>query len=105
MSLMDWFFPMQAQARQLRNLVAQKRARTRANYRQGTRVSDLQERIEELEGDLGYAVLVLGALLEFLETKGVMGRAELKKYLDEVDELDGVPDGRLDINVLRGRLG
>ena len=105
MSLFDFFFPVQAQAEHLRNLVAQGRASVRALRRRELGVTaELQSQIEALEDDLGYVALVLGSLLQVLDSKDVLSRDDVRTVILEVDELDGVADGKLDINVLRGRL-
>jgi hypothetical protein len=44
-------------------------------------------------------------MLELLEEKGVLTREELKTKIAVLDELDGVKDGKLDINILKGRHG
>ena len=37
-----------------------------------------------------------------LDEKGALTRQDVKDAMRELDEVDGVPDGRLDINVLKG---
>jgi len=99
MSLYDFFFPEQAQASHLRSIANSTRARNRRNIR---KTGDLDRRIGDLEKDLGYVSLVLGALLQQLDAKGTLSRDEVRATLSELDELDGVKDGRLDIDILRG---
>ena len=107
MSLFDFFFPEQAQATHLRTLAEQQRRNqllARSKSAQSARRSDeLEQRVSELEHDLGFVTLVLGSILETLENKGTVTREELKNQLDELDSIDGVSDGKLDINILRGR--
>ena len=102
MSLFDFFFPQQAQAQHLRTLTYQKQA----GDRRLSRVSgQLEGRMEQLEGDLGYLALVLGSVLESLDEKGVLTRDDVRSVIARLDSLDGVSDGTLDINILRGRHG
>ena len=104
MSLFDFFFPQQAQANYLRNIVAQKRARAKAESRGRAQTTDaLQAQIGSLENDLGYVALVLASVLQVLDAKGVVSRDDVRGVISELDELDGVADGKLDINILRGR--
>lgn len=99
MSLFDWFFPEQAQASHLRRLADQQRRGDRAR-RSSSKRSD--RRLDELEGDLGFVALLLGALLQQLDEKGVLTRADVRSTIEELDGIDGAKDGSLDINVLRG---
>ena len=59
------------------------------------------KRMEALEEDVGYLTLVLGALLAKANDKGVVSLDEIKATLGELDEIDGVKDGRLNVDVLR----
>ena len=65
------------------------------------RNADLNRRVEDLEMDLGYVALILGALLNKVEEKGVLSLTEVREAMAELDEIDGVKDGKLDINILR----
>ncbi len=99
MSLYDFFFPEQAQASHLRSMAeSQSRNRRTAARRQ----DDLGGRLESLEGEVGYLALVLGALLQKADEKGVLTRDEVREAVSELDEIDGVKDGRLDVDILRG---
>jgi len=60
-----------------------------------------EQRIESLEEDLGYLTLVLGSMLEKLDEQGTLARSEVRALMDELDDLDGVKDGRLDVTVLK----
>ena len=99
MSLFDFFFPEQAQASHLRSLANSQRYRRRKKAReQGA----TDRRLETLEGDVGYLALVLGALLQKADEKGVLERDEVRAAVMELDDIDGVKDGRLDVDILRG---
>ena len=102
MSLFDFFFPEQAQAAHLRSIASRQRLAARRSSRTNRSQAQLEARIDALEGDLGYVTLLLGSLLGQLDEKGVLTREELKTTIAALDELDGVADGRLDVNVLRG---
>ncbi len=99
MSLFDFFFPEQAQASYLRTLAKSEQQRSRAAAR---KKPALDRRMDELEGDVGYLALVLGALLQKVDEKGVITRDEVRDTVMELDGLDGVKDGRLDVDILRG---
>ncbi len=98
MSLYDFFFPEQAQATHLRRLADSQGRRSRAQPKS----SALGRRVDELEDDIGYLALVLGALLQQVDDKGVVTREDVRATLAELDELDGVKDGKLDVAILRG---
>ena len=100
MSLYDFFFPEQARAQHLRTLTQQGDA---SRWNLERRTGQLDDRIDSLESDLGYVTLVLGSLLESLDEKGVLTRDDVKSVVTKLDAIDGVSDGRLDINFLRGR--
>jgi len=99
MSLYNFFFPQQATADHLQQLARAQRQKSRQESRQ-SKFQD--ERIDEMEMDLGYVSLILGALLQKVDEKGVLSRAEVRETMAALDEIDGVKDGKLDINILRG---
>src|SRR5262245_11584001 len=101
MGLMEILFPQQAAAIHLREL-ADKHARTRRFDSQ--RVQTAESRLGELEKDLGFVVLVLGSILDRLNEKGMVTRDEVRSTMSALDLIDGVKDGRLDINVFRSRV-
>ncbi len=98
MSLFDWFFPDQSQATQMRRVAEQNR---RDRERRGRAADDVESRVSELEENLGFVALVLGSLLEKLDKQRVVSRADLRSAMSELDRLDGVVDGRLDVGLLR----
>jgi hypothetical protein len=99
MSLFDFFFPEQAQATHLRSLAKGQRYK---NRRAARRTGALNDRLESLENDVGYLALVLGALLQQVDEKGVLSRDDVRATVAELDEIDGVKDGKLDVDILRG---
>lgn len=102
MSLFDFFFPEQAQASHLRKLANQSSGRRKASQRNNAAVNQLEKRVSDLEEDLGFAALVLASVMAKLNEKGTVTRDDVRAAMKEVDEIDGVADGRLDINVLKG---
>ncbi len=97
MSLYDWFFPQAtAKSTELRRIAAQNR-RHRQMREQPSR------RIYELEENVGFIALLLGSLLDRLDKQGLLSREDLHEAMSELDALDGVLDGRLDVNLLRDR--
>ena len=108
MSLFDFFFPEQAQASHLRRLAEQQHRSQRHDSRSGRRdqeqtlrISELEDRVLDLERDLGFVTLLLGSLLHAANNKGVVTRDEVCSVLEELDAHDGFEDGRLDIESLR----
>jgi len=102
MSFYDFFFPEQAQATHLRSIARQSR-RPRPRAKASTaRTDELSERVSALEADLGFVSLLLATLMGQLDERGHVTRDDLKNALKELDELDGVKDGRLDVSALRG---
>jgi chromosome condensin MukBEF ATPase and DNA-binding subunit MukB len=106
MSFFDFFFPEQAQASHLRRLAEQGQFQTTAVHRQRlqeaqqrrqelSRTQSLEQRIAQLEQDLGQAGLAIEALLELLEQSGVVTREALAARIQEIDSRDGVVDGRM----------
>jgi hypothetical protein len=65
------------------------------------RSRDAATRTARLEADVGYLALVLGGVLELLDKKGAVTKADLKKKMKELDGVDGVRDGKFDLDVLR----
>lgn len=110
MSLFDFFFPEQAQAAHLRRLADQSGAQLRKLHRAGRQaasqdsLAQLQERVDRLRGDLGFVTLVLGSLVARLDRQGVVTRADLQAAMSEVDGLDDLSDGQLDIERLKAVL-
>lgn len=112
MGLFDFFFPEQAQAERLRELVDQqrqvlRRTRTeaRASMQAKTTVDQLQKQIETLRNDLGYVTLLLGALVDQLDAKGTLTRSDLRAAVEAIDMVDDVEDGKLDIEALKHAVG
>jgi len=102
MSLFDFFFPEQAQASHLRRLADQSSGRRRSSQRNNSAVNQLEKRVSDLEEDLGFAALVLASVMAKLDENGTVTRDDIRAAMKEVDEIDGVADGRLDISVLKG---
>ena len=110
MSLFDFFFPEQAQATHLRTIANATRLekRRRLNRRAAAASapptpppSALEQRITALEADVGFASLVLAAVMARLDERGVVTKADVRTLVAELDSLDGVKDGRLDVSILR----
>ena len=101
MSLYDFFFPEQASASHLRRMVNQQDRQARMNRIQNQNQSNIEERVSELESDLGMVTLVLASLLETANENGAVSREDIKKIIDELDVLDGFRDGKLHAGFLR----
>jgi hypothetical protein len=98
-SLFDFFFPEQAQAVHLRRLADAARRKPRSAST-GAKAHD--KRIADLEDDVGFLALILATLLQKVEEKGLVSRDEVRAALAELDDQDGVRNGKLDVEVLRG---
>jgi len=107
MSLFDFFFPEQAQATHLRSIANSARYQRRRSARASAggppppQVAALEQRVAALEADLGFTSLVLAAVMARLDARGHVTNAEVKSLIAELDALDGVNDGRLDVSYLR----
>ncbi|MDF1839720.1 MAG: hypothetical protein P1V35_17780 [Planctomycetota bacterium] len=99
MEFFDWFFPEQAQAAHLRSLARRTQRRERRSIRNR---SDINKRVDSLEDDVGYMALLLGTLIQKVDEKGLVTRAEVREAISELDAIDGVKNGRLDVNILKG---
>ena len=111
MSLFDFFFPQQAQAGHLRRLAERQerqarvaRIRSQKLEAQEQTQEALAARVDQLEHDLGFVCLVLAGLLEELEDQGGVTRDRIQSAIQVLDSKDGLTDGRLDVNLLRGKL-
>ncbi len=111
MGLFEFFFPEWAAAEHLRTLAESKRREFRARHRRRfprpekraglVERGDPERRIEALEEDLGFLSLLLFGILEELQEKGTVAREDVIARMAELDTLDGVRDGRLNVQVLR----
>jgi len=98
MSLFDALFMNSFEGRRIKALEASTRRRNRATERESITAHRL---IDELQKDVGFLALTLAALLQKVEEKGILTRDEVRAAVEELDELDGVKDGRLDVGVLK----
>jgi len=98
MDLIDFLMPEPAQAMHLREIARAMREQTTGKQR-------LQRTAGRLENDVGAVALVCMALVAALIEKGVITEQDLKSQLGEIDKLDSFEDGRLDPNLLRGKMG
>ena len=105
MDFLDFFFPEQAQASHLHQLAATSQQQALALHRErfkqqkqrreeDSRVADMEQRIVQLERDVGQAGLVIEALLELLEESKTLDRQLVAERTAEIDARDGTVDGR-----------
>ena len=102
MGLYEFFFPHQAHSDMLHELARTQKVTMRMV---GAQRMELSARVAGLDQDLGYVALVLGSILRKLDEKGLVTRDDVKGEIARLDELDGVKDGKLDIQVLRDLQG
>ena len=106
MSFFDFFFPQEAQASHLRRIADQQERQSQQEGMQHfrdererrwetSRSQALEQRVEELERDLGQAGLVIEALLQALESSGTLKREDIAARAIAIDSADGVTDGRV----------
>jgi hypothetical protein len=112
MSFFDFFFPEQAQAHHLRRIASgmqsQSRRRRRERVRHGAmqdKLEAIEFRLDELERDNTVLGLVSMALFKKLCDTTDLSLVEFQNILKEVDKLDGVEDGRIDMAELRRVFG
>jgi hypothetical protein len=108
----DFMFPEQSEAGHLRRIHAELRASRRARVRQirsaGRQKDDvvvLRDEVDALRADLEFVSMALLAVLKRQQEGERMSLADLSDLFGEIDALDGVADGGLDVDVLRGALG
>ena len=101
MSLYDFFFPDQAAASHLRRMADRQERQARMDRIRNAGNANIEDRIDELESDLGMVTLVLASLLEAANDNGSVSRDQIKQIIDELDVLDGFKDGKLNAAFLR----
>lgn len=86
-------------AREFNKIDEERRARRRTSRRRTERLKAAREaleaRVDELEQDLGEAVLLVRTLTDLCLEKGVLDPEDMFKKAEELDALDGVIDGRM----------
>lgn len=99
-------FPDQAQASHLRRIADATDRKSRQEDRQRfraererrwekSRTKDLEQRVKELENDLGQAGLVIESLIQLLDENGIVTRSQIGDRAREIDADDGVVDGKI----------
>jgi len=66
---------------------------TRARAERGQ--ASANRRIEELESEVGQLTIIIEALLESISDRGILSREEIANKVCDIDERDGVIDGRI----------
>jgi hypothetical protein len=106
MSFLDFIFPEVAQASHLRRIADQQQSQAhqesmrrfrdeRERRLDRSHTQELEQRVEDLERDLGQAGLVIEALLQALEASGTVKREDIAARAIAIDAADGVTDGRV----------
>lgn len=98
MKLFDFFFPQQAQASHLRRVADVHTFTLRhENYEERARArrhTEIDERFNSIEDQLGFLTLMLEAIIRKSEEKGVVTRDELQELMKSIDREDGKADGQ-----------
>ncbi len=63
----------------------------------------LEQRVTQLEDDLGRVALLTRALMDAVLKKGVLTQVEIAEMMTKADMSDGERDGKLDLRSLRQR--
>jgi hypothetical protein len=106
MNFFDFFFPKEAAASHLRTLAEQGRRQSESVHRErvqtvqqarreSVRTQSQEQRIAQVEADLGQAGLAIEALIQLLEKSGTLTREALAACASEIDGKDGKVDGRM----------
>ena len=108
MSLFEFFFPEQAQASHLRRLADQQdtlqkdeSAVQETIETNSFRIHELEQRVTDLERDLGFVSLLLAGFLKTIENKDYITRAEVCAVMEQLDVLDMFRDGRMSVDALK----
>ncbi|MCA9060561.1 MAG: hypothetical protein KDA85_18750 [Planctomycetaceae bacterium] len=101
MSLFNFFFPGHTRTEQQRAADAIDAEARAHRQRDAAHLGELEHRVQELEQDLGFVALLLGGILDVIDKKGVATREDVQESIERLDMLDGLKDGRLDINALK----
>ena len=105
MDLFDFMFPEQAEASHLRSISRSLRTQTVASSGTRARIEQTQSSVEGLREDVHFLNMVVMAIIKRLTEKETMNMADISDILEQIDHLDGVQDGGLDINSMRAVLG
>ncbi|HAY80713.1 MAG TPA: hypothetical protein DCY79_12975, partial [Planctomycetaceae bacterium] len=105
MDLFDFMFPEQAEASHLRSISRSLRTQTVAASGTRARIEQTQSSVEGLREDVHFLNMVVMAIIKRLTEKETMNMADISDILEQIDHLDGVQDGGLDINSMRAVLG
>ncbi len=105
MGLFEFFLPEQAQAEHMREMASAMRAGARRAGRSGGQVSELEERVAQLEDDLDFLSLITLTLFATLHEKGLVDRNSLLQRINEIDMFDGEKDGKISPQTLRKAFG
>jgi len=63
----------------------------------------MENRVAQLEDDLGRVALLTRALMDAILKKGVLTQVEIAEMMTKADLSDGTRDGKLDLSSLRQR--
>lgn len=105
MDLFDFFFPEQAEAAHLRRISSSLSRQHATSGEAAATAREASGQVAELRSDVRFLSLVLATILRRLAETETMSLADVKDLVDDIDRLDGLPDGGLDPGVLRGMLG
>lgn len=113
MGLFEFFFPAESQAMSMKRMSENQSKMMRSQQRRRLpnlkskkptpSSNELKSRVRELENDLGFLALMISGIVTKLDQSDVVHKEDLKEILEELDGFDGVVDGKLDINILRGQ--
>lgn len=97
----DVFLPEQSQAVSMRKIAGTMGRGVALAPAAGVR----QDVLNDLRDDIGFLSLLTMVELKVLMDKGLVTKEEIMDKMGEIDALDGVKNGRLNVGVLRGAVG
>jgi hypothetical protein len=98
-TLLDGFTDL-GQCRQISGL-QQDVARLKKSARSWADTDPIRAQLDELRAANGELRLYVATLFRVLETKGIIGRDDLAKLVEQIDQADGRRDNALDGDALR----
>lgn len=103
MSLFDYIFADEIQLKQLRDI--SKTLKNQQIFKKGRAERLKKEKESDTDDNIGLLSLLMMTVIKKLIAKGIITEQELLDELLEIDQLDGLKNDQLDINVLRGSVG
>lgn len=105
MDFSDLFCSEPAAARNGRAISSLVTANVRKSRRTTKKLKELYDRVADLEQDLDFLALIVMSVFSALNEKGVATPADVLGKLGQMDQIDGVQDGKITPEALRKAFG